>query len=149
MGSFWRRRLHPAGVAARVALSLGLAWALWRHAWPWVGGLAAALLAAPFWFPPAKRLDSFLARAMLGERVWLDQARAGAKVALLGGAALLHGALLWALVAGRAFPALVLLGAAAAFRAGFWLLVARLPRGDPDATEKTLGRTLADAGPVG
>ena len=121
------------------------AWARWRHAWAGAVAAAGAIVTCPWWFPPSKRVDGFLPRALLGERVWLDMTPPSARAGALLAMCLLLGALGWALVAGQAFPALALVVVVTVLRAGFLALVARLPAADPDTTEKTLGRMLADA----
>jgi len=144
--TLWRRHLHPASGWSRVVLGFALPFALWHHAWAWLGVLAVGIATNPFWFPPPKKLDNFMSRAVLGERVWIETAGFGAKAGLYAAGAVLFAALAWTLWTRRLAPGAGLFAAIVAFKAWFLVRVSHLPRRAPDATEQVLGQLLADAG---
>jgi hypothetical protein len=74
----WRRHANPWSVWTRVLTPLPLlALAIWSRAWLGWGALVpVALVVAWVWlnprvFPPPAHFDSWAARGVLGERVWL------------------------------------------------------------------------------
>jgi hypothetical protein len=76
----WERHANPWSVWTRVPLLALFALAVWSRAWiGWWCLLPLALLALWTWlnpraFPPPARTDSWSARGVLGERVWLNRA---------------------------------------------------------------------------
>lgn len=78
----WARHANPWSVWTRVPILPALALAVFSRAW--IGAwaiLPVALLVAwtflnPRAFPPPRRLDSWAARGVMGERVWLARGSA-------------------------------------------------------------------------
>lgn len=75
----WARHTNPWSVWTRIAS--GPAWflALWSYTWiGWRAAIPIALMAAWTWinpraFPPPKHFEAWASKAVLGERVWLEQ----------------------------------------------------------------------------
>lgn len=78
----WQRHANPWSVWTRVPILPLLCLAIWARAWiGWWCLIPVAMLVAWTWinpraFPPPARTDSWASRAVLGERIWLDRARA-------------------------------------------------------------------------
>jgi hypothetical protein len=73
--TMWRRHRNPWSGWTRVPLGFLLGIALWYHSWIAIAVCALAAVTNPFWFPPPKSGDSWMTRAVDGEKIWL--ARAG------------------------------------------------------------------------
>ena len=76
----WERHANPWSVWTRVAAFPLLVLAVWSRAWlGWwslapVGAMIVFLWLNPRLFPPPRSTRSWAARAVLGERVWLNRA---------------------------------------------------------------------------
>jgi len=116
----WLRHANPWSVYSRFSMLPLLAMAIWSRVW--IGAWALAVLAVVlFWvwinpraFPPPASLDSWAARGVLGERVFLDR-RADVPAhhrvwAALLSAATLPGALVLAVGLWRLDPAWTVFG---------------------------------------
>lgn len=119
----WERHANPWSVWTRVAILPLLAAAIWSRMWLGWGCLALVLpLIAWTWFNPRafprpRHTESWAARAVMGERVWLARNRVAIPrhhavwAALLSGLAALGLApMIWGLAMFEIWPALAGLG---------------------------------------
>jgi hypothetical protein len=67
----WRRHRNPASGWTRFMLYPLLLVALWYHSWILIAVVVVASVTNPFWFPPPRSGESFMTRAVDGERIWL------------------------------------------------------------------------------
>ena len=70
--AFWTRHANPWSGGTRYALSPVLSYALYRRNWRLLALALAFAVVNPVLFPPPKDTDSWLSRAVIAERAWLE-----------------------------------------------------------------------------
>jgi hypothetical protein len=129
----WARHANPWSGWSRVAILPLLALALWSRVWiGWwclvpVAGVALWAWINPRAFPAPTRLDSWMSRGVLGERLWLARAArpippGHARAARLLNSAAALGALPLAVGLWQLDPGLTLAGLILAMGAKLWFL---------------------------
>ena len=128
----WRRHANPWSVYSRMTILPLLALAVWSRIW--IGGWSVAAVVAviawtwlnPRLFPAPERMDTWAAKVVQGERIWLQGApevvaiRHRRAVAVLAGASLIGLCLLgWGLITLHVWA--TILGIAIAAGAKLWL----------------------------
>ncbi len=129
----WARHANPWSGWTRLTALPALALAAWSRDWiGWWALLPFALALAWTWlnprlFPPPRRLDSWMSRGVLGERLWLarDQVPVPSWHRLVPNLLCLAGlagfaCLAWGVAALHVWPAL--LGLAVAYLAKLWFI---------------------------
>lgn len=129
----WRRHANPWSVYTRIPGLLLLTAALWSRAWiGWwcllpTGIVLLWIYVNPRAFPPPRAMDSWAARATLGEQIWLRRkespiphghARAARRLTALAGAGL--PLLAWGVWTLSPWPALV--GLVVVYAGKLWFL---------------------------